>query len=181
MKNEYGESISHTAINNFCKKIRSKTNQEYYKNKKKKEKANEKELKVDEVVDSEIANKEALDDIVTKGVNDLDLMDSLIDDLNNVGLDVKNLRPEYGPQGGIITSKADVANIQIKAKRLLIELIKVKAMIFKDEPEPPDVNVFNLNGFDEDELKLAKEIAQKLAEPENYEEFDESVDSEDIS
>ncbi|WP_156314586.1 hypothetical protein [Methanobrevibacter arboriphilus] len=159
LKNEYNESISHTAINNFVKKIKSKTASEYYKQQKVKEK--DKKSKVDEVVDKELANKEAIDDVVNKGVSDLDALDTIISEAENVGLDIDSLYVEEGPRGGIVTSQADIVKIQILVKRLGIDAIKAKAMILKDSPEPPDINVNinDLNNF----FKKQREIAIEKA------------------
>ena len=75
LKNEYNESISHTAVNNFVKKIKSKTASEYYKQQKAKKK--DKKSKVDEVVDKEVANKEAIDEAIKKGVSEINALDNI--------------------------------------------------------------------------------------------------------
>lgn len=155
LKSEYGESISHTAINNFVKKIRSKTAQEYHKQQKSRSKS-----KVDKVIDKEVANREAVDDVVEKGVSDLEALDNIISEAENVGLDINKLYVEEGPRGGIVTSQADIVKIQILVKRLGIDAIKAKAMILKDEPESPDINL-NIHNDLNDFFKKQREIAIK--------------------
>lgn len=151
LKNEYGEKIAHGTINNYAKKIRSKTNQEYYKRKK------ENDNKIDEVIGKGVADKEAVDDVVNKGVSDLDALDTIISEAENVGLDINSLYVEEGPRGGIVTSQADIVKIQILVKRLGIDAIKAKAMILKDEPEAPNVNV---NFYTEEVNNLLKKNTQ---------------------
>ena len=158
LKNEYDESISHTAINNFVKKIKSKTASEYYKQQKAKEK--KKKAKVDEVVDKELANKEALDDVVKKGVSDLEALDNIITEANKLKLDISNIKPKY-LENYCVNSEAEIEKLKIQAKRLAIQAVKTKSGILKDNPEPPDINVNinDLNNF----FKKQREIAIKKA------------------
>jgi predicted transcriptional regulator len=158
LKNEFNESISHTAINNYIKKIRSKTNQEYYKKKK------QKEEKLDEVIDSEVANKEAVDEVIQKGVDDLNVLDSIIELGEKLDLDVSKIKPQFGPQGGVIVSQLDVFYANIAAAKLVLKAVDSKSIKLKDEPDPPTVNVFNndLNSFFKEQREIAiKKTAEK--------------------
>ncbi len=158
LKNEYNESISHTAVNNFVKKIKSKTASEYYKQQKAKEK--KKKAKVDEVVDKEVANKEAIDEAIKKGVSEINALDNIIDLADKIDLDPSKVRVEYGPQGGVIVSEFDVLKAHALVANLVIKATKVRSDILKDNPEPPDINV-NINDFNEIMDKAIEEIDEE--------------------
>ena len=135
LKNEYNESISHTAINNFVKKIRSKTASEYQRQQKAKEK--KKKVKFDEVVDKEVANKETIDEVIKKGVSDINALDNIIVLADKIDLDPSKIQVEYGPQGGVIVSEFDVLKAHALVANLVIKATKVRSDILKDEPESP--------------------------------------------
>lgn len=155
LKNEYDESISHTAINNFVKKIRSKTAQEYHKQQKAKNKS-----KFDEVVDKGVANKEAIDDVVKKGVSEINALDNIIDLGDKIDLDPSKIQVEYGPQGGVIVSEFDVLKANALVANIIIKAVQIKSNILKDNPEPPDITV-NLNNDLNNFFKKQREIAIK--------------------
>lgn len=133
---EYDETISHTAINNFIKKVKSKTAQEYYKNNKKSlnESQKERKKKILDKKDKEEEIKESTDDVVKKGVNDLVAMDNIIAEANGLKIDLNNIKPEKHTDY-IVTTPLDIINSIIKYKQVAIQAVNAKAKILKDEPE----------------------------------------------
>lgn len=156
LKDEYNEVISGRTIHRHIQKIKSKTSSEYYKKKKAKKE------KQKEIVDKGVANKEAYDEIVSEGIGDLDSLDTLISKLNAVGLDVNNLSIEYGPNGGLVTSEADIVRIQLISKKVLIDAIKARNDILKDTNET-NVNIgLPVVITKDEEEQLEKEIEDEL-------------------
>lgn len=123
LKNEYNETISHTSINNFRKKIRSKTNQEYYKKKKSKN--------TPKIVNEKKAKDEKFDSVVAKGVSDLDALDNIITEANKLNLDISNIKPKY-LENYCVNSETEIEKLKIQAKRLSIQAVNTKAKILKD-------------------------------------------------
>lgn len=168
----YNEKISNVSISNYNNKYLNVLDKAKKKHQRKKQ---QEYRKISKVVDEKVNTIEKVDNVSDEVANALDILHSKGITLLKVNLNSTKLKPDEN------TTELDIEKHRLNEVKAGSQLIKVYSDIMKDEPETPDVNVFNLNGFDEDELKLAKEIAQKIAEPENYEEFDESVDSEDIS
>jgi len=155
LKNEYNENISHTAINNYVRKIKDKTNSEYYKKKK------EKKEKVKAVVDTGVDNKEILDEVIKKGVSDLDALDNIIKEADGLELNIGNLRAQrYSDY--VVTTEADIEKIKIQAKGLAIRAVIAKAKILKDDPTPPGVILPAVVIDKNEEDQLNKEIVDEL-------------------
>lgn len=150
LKNEYNESISHTAINNYIKKIKDKTSSEYYKKKKQKE-----------VIENQVANKEAVDEVVSKGVSDLDALDNIIAKGNELEIELNNLvSKKYSEY--VITTDLDIAKIKIDYLKVVIQAINAKAKKLGDEPET-NVNITIPSVITDEEAKeLEKEIEDEL-------------------
>ncbi len=144
IKREFDESISHTAINNY-----------------KKNKLNvEKEVAIQY---HEKVSKVKKDKKIAKGLSNLDKLDNFIDECDETKLDTKSLYPDGN------TSKLDIEKHKLDIKKSEIQAIKIKNDILKDDPKDSDINIFNLNGFDDDELAIAKQIAQNIAKPDKDE------------
>lgn len=99
---------------------------------------------------------------MSEGIGDLDSLDTLISKLNAVGLDVNNLSIEYGPNGGLVTSEADIVRIQLISKKVLIDAIKARNDILKDTNET-NVNIgLPVVITKDEEEQLEKEIEDEL-------------------
>ena len=165
LSEEYDESIHYNTINNYFKKLDDKIASEYQRQ----QKTKEKKKKVDEVVDKEIANKKAFDEVVCKGVDDLNALDDIIGLAEKVKLDPSKIQVKHGPQGGVIVSEFDVLRANALVANLVIKATKVRSDILKDEPDSPDINIFSLDGFDDDERQDIKKLAQSLAKSDTAE------------
>jgi hypothetical protein len=152
LEKEYNETISHTAINNYVKKIRSKTSEEYFKKKKQKE-----------VVENQVANSEAVDEIVEKGVSDLEALDNIIKEAKGLNLNIDSIEPYYGEKY-CANSDVEIERLKIQAKRLAVQAVKVRSDILKEDPEPPNVNLNYLPVIiqHDEEKELKKEIEDEL-------------------
>lgn len=148
---EYDETISHTAINNFIKKLKSKTAQEYYKKNKEPLTSSQKERKK-RIVDKKEKEKEiaeSTDDVVKKGVNDLVAMDNIILEADGLKIELDKIKPEKHTDY-IVTTPLDIINSIIKYKQLAIQAVNAKAKILKDsDSEDKDIRI-NIVGFDDD-------------------------------
>jgi len=133
---DHGVDIHERTIRRYIDKINDKINEEYYRQK------NEEKPKIDEVIDKGVATKNNVDRVIKNGASHINTLDEEIDKLAEVDVDLKNLTPEYGPEGGIITSEADVTKIKLKGKSILNQMIKTRSDILKGEPEPPAINIF---------------------------------------
>ena len=140
LKNEYNETITHATINNYTKKIRSKTNQEYYKKNKKKEQ---------KIINNEIAKKEAFDEVVNKGVDDLSALDKIIQEANNLELNIGNLKTVY-QENYVVNPESEIEKLKIQAKRLAIQAVNTKSKILKDSGSDDNTFEINIVGFDDE-------------------------------
>lgn len=154
LANEYNESIGYRSISRYIEKLKSKTNTEYYKSKKQKEK------KVKEVVNVEVSKKEIEDAVIAKCVSNLDSLDTIIGIGDKLDLDVSKLRVEHGPQGRIVVSELDILKANALVANVIIKAVRVKANILKDDPEAPPINI---NLYDKgllDDLEKANKISE---------------------
>ena len=124
---EYDESISHTAINNYVKKIKKKTAEKYYEETKKGSKVNNAVQKEQNKHDSE-------EEVVQKGVNDLKAMDNIIQEADKIRINFDDVVPENHTDY-IVTTPLDIVNSKMKYKGLAIQAVNAKARILKDDSE----------------------------------------------
>ncbi|MBF4469469.1 MAG: hypothetical protein ISP01_08715, partial [Methanobrevibacter arboriphilus] len=82
LKDEYNEIISHTAINNYIQSLKNKIGSEYHKRKK---------TNVPKIVQNERDKKDKSNEVINKGVNDIDSLDRIISLAENLNLDVSGI------------------------------------------------------------------------------------------
>ena len=116
LKNQYDESISHTAINNYKKK----------------------HLNISEaaaVLYNEKVSKKKKKKAVTKVVSDLEKLDMIIDDCLDTNIDISRL--ENDPD----VDQARVEDLKLKKRKQAIDAINVKNNILKNTDTNIEVNV----------------------------------------
>ena len=116
LKNQYDESISHTAINNYRKK----------------------HLNISEaatVLYNEKVSKKKKKKAVTKVVSDLEKLDIIINDCLNTNIDISRL--ENDPD----VDQARVEDLKLKKRKQAIDAINVKNNILKNTDTNIEVNV----------------------------------------
>lgn len=116
LKNQYDESISHTAINNYKKKHLNITESAA-------------------VIYNEKVSKKKKKKAVTKVVSDLEKLDQIIDDSLATDIDIKRL--EKDPN----VDQARVEDLKLKKRKQAIDAINVKNNILKNNDTNIDVNV----------------------------------------
>ena len=131
LKDEYDEKIAHGTINNYAKKIRSKIKQEYHKRKNE----NKSKSPVEEKRDRE----EIFDEVVDKGVSDLNAIDNIINEADELNLNINNIQPVY-MENYCVNSEVEIERLKIQVKRLAIQAVNTKAKILKDDSET-NVNI----------------------------------------
>lgn len=133
LKKEYGESISHTAINNYKKKHLNV----------------EKEAAI--IYNQKVSEKKK-NKAVKKAVSDLEKLDQIIDDSLNTQINIERL--EKDPT----IDQARVEDLKLKKRKQAIEAINVKNNILKNDDKQIDVNI--TEGFGElaDAIKKSREI-----------------------
>lgn len=133
LKKEYGESISHTAINNYKKKHLNV----------------EKEAAI--IYNQKVSEKKK-NKAVKKAVSDLEKLDQIIDDSLNTQIDIERLEKDS------TVDQARVEDLKLKKRKQAIEAINVKNNILKNDDKQIDVNI--TEGFGElaDAIKKSREI-----------------------
>lgn len=109
-------------------------------------------------------SKERLDVASDDLVDDLKYLDNIINTANKVKLGHDNL---YASEDG--PNELDIEKHKLNIKKLGVQATKVRSDILKDDPGDPDINIFNLNGFDDDERQDIKKLAQSLAKSDTTE------------
>lgn len=154
--------ISHVSITNYKNNNLDITG----KAKKKIEERKKKEVtrkKIAKAVDKEVEIDDEIEEAVDNIVTGIDFLNEVIKDANNVKLNHNvSIDPDKETPLKREAHKLNIINTGIRASDVI-------AKILKDEPEPPDVNIFNLNGFDEDEQRDIKKLAQSLARSDSSE------------
>lgn len=133
LKKEYGESISHTAINNYKKKHLNV----------------EKEAAI--IYNQKVSEKKK-NKAVKKAVSDLEKLDQIIDDSLNTQINIERLEKDH------TIDQARVEDLKLKKRKQAIEAINVKNNILKNDDKQIDVNI--TEGFGElaDAIKKSREI-----------------------
>nr|WP_295000947.1 hypothetical protein [uncultured Methanobrevibacter sp.] len=128
LKNEYNESISHTAINNYKKKHLDVTKEAIidYTNKKSKE---------GKEVQSQKNREKKKEKVVKKISSDLEKLDEIIEDSFNTKIDLERL------VGDPDCDQVKVEGLKLKMRQQGISAVNAKTNILKQEDPTVEVNV----------------------------------------
>jgi hypothetical protein len=136
LKEEYGELISHAAINRYKNKHLDVN----------------KDVGVKYQSKKDLKTKAKKDKIVNKVVSDLDFLDNIVNEANTFKVDLDSLKNNKD------VSDLDHVNLCMKFKRLAIDAVKAKSLILDKNETNFNVN-FEGSDFNEEERKSLRELA----------------------
>ena len=145
LKNEYNESISHTAINNYKKKHLDVTKEAVIDYTKKKSKEGKE-------VQSQKDRDEKKQKVVKKISSDLEKLDEIIEDSFNTQIDLERLVDD--PE----CDQVKVEGLKLKMRQQGISAVNAKANILKQDDTTVEINVKDV------EVNLLEKVKQKRRE-----------------
>jgi len=142
LKNEYNESISHTAINNYRKNKMNIPKEVAIEYKKKKEAEKKQEIK----------SKKKKNKAVKKTVSDLEKLDEIIEESFNTRIDIDRLVDD--PE----CDQVKVEGLKLKMRQQGISAVNAKNNILKQDDTNVEINVEKVK------VNLMERIKQKRRE-----------------
>ena len=127
LENTYNEHISHTAINNYRKNKLNVPKEVAIEYKKKRDNEKKQEKK----------SSQKKKKMVNKFLGDLEILDVIINDSYDPGIDIKRL--EHNPE----VDQVQVENLKLKKRDQAIKGINAKTNILKNDDTNIEVNINN--------------------------------------
>ena len=175
IKDIFDENINHTSINNYRKalkkEIKTKAKSKISKKITKKKKTQRPHKNEINKLTNECANKE-IEKIETKNTDEKSsTVANIVSNMINISNEYEEYKPDFDNayQTNHETGLNNNLDVEVAKSnhtaRVIIPASREVINFYDEKPDPTNVEVFNLNGFDPDELEIAKQIAQRIAKP----------------